>query len=73
MSRTLTKSIGKRCYEVKQIDNDVLEIVVEITKLIKLSPKREQLLGALKENFEIENTIVWNKTILWQNLAPNAG
>ena len=26
--------------------NDVLEIVVEITKLIKFSPKREQLLGA---------------------------
>ena len=33
----------------------VLEIVVEITKLIKLSPKREKLLGAVKENFEIDN------------------
>ena len=29
--------------------NDVLEIVAEITKLIKFSPKREQLLGAVKE------------------------
>ena len=35
--------------------NDVLEIVVEITKLVKFSPKREQLLGAVKENFEIYN------------------
>ena len=35
--------------------NDVLEIVVEITKLIKFSQKREQLLVAVKENFEIDN------------------
>ena len=35
--------------------NDVLEIVVELTKLIKFSPKREQLLRAVKENFEIDN------------------
>ena len=28
--------------------NDVLELVVEIAKLIKFSPKREQLLGAVK-------------------------
>ena len=35
--------------------NDVLEIVVEITKLIKFSLKREQRLGAVKENFEIDN------------------
>ena len=35
--------------------NDVLEIVFEITRLIKFSPKREQLLGAVKENFEIDN------------------
>ena len=34
--------------------NDVLEIVVEITKLIKFSPKRRQHLGAVKENFEID-------------------
>ena len=34
--------------------NDVLEIV-EITKLIKFSPKKEQLLGAVKENLEIDN------------------
>ena len=33
----------------------MLEIVVEITKLIKFSPKGEQLLGAVKENFEIDN------------------
>ena len=33
----------------------MLEIVVEITKLIKFSPKREQLLEAVKENFEIDN------------------
>ena len=35
--------------------NDVLEMVVEITKLIKFSPKREQLLRVVKENFEISN------------------
>ena len=33
----------------------MLETVVEITKLIKFSPKREQLLGAVKENFEIDD------------------
>ena len=33
----------------------MLEIVVEITKLIKFSPKREQLLEVVKENFEIDN------------------
>ena len=33
----------------------MLEIVVEITKLIKFSPKREQLLVAGKETFEIDN------------------
>ena len=35
--------------------NDVLDIVVEITKLIKFSPKTEQFLGVVKENFEIDN------------------
>ena len=35
--------------------NDVLEIVVEITKLIKFFPKREQLYGAVNKNFEIDN------------------
>ena len=49
--------------------NDVLEIVVEITKLIKFSPKRGQHLGAVKENFEIDI----DKTILWQNFPPHAG
>ena len=34
--------------------NGVLEIVVEITKLVKFSPKRGQHLGAVKENFEID-------------------
>ena len=33
----------------------MLEIVVEISKLIKFSPKREQLLGAVKGNFQIDN------------------
>ena len=34
----------------------MLEIAVEITKLIKFPPKREQLLGAaVKENFEIDD------------------
>ena len=58
---------GKHCYghslnllvkdatKSNTLINDVLEIVVEITKLIKFSPKREQLLGAVKENFEIDN------------------
>ena len=32
--------------------NDVLEIVIEITKLVKFSPKREQLLEAVKENLK---------------------
>ena len=35
--------------------NDVLEIVVKITNLMKFSPKRKQLLGAVKENFKIDN------------------
>ena len=35
--------------------NDVLEIIVKITNLMKISPKRKQLLGAVKENFEIDN------------------
>ena len=35
--------------------NDVLEIVVKITNLMKFSPKRKQLLGVVKENFEIDN------------------
>ena len=39
----------------KRLINDVLEIVVVITKLIKFFPKREQLLGALNKNFEIDN------------------
>ena len=51
----------------------MLEIVVEITKLIKFSPKREQLLGAVKENFEIDNGDSLEQTILWQNFAPHAG
>ena len=33
----------------------MLEIVVEITKLTKLSLKREQHLASVKENFEIDN------------------
>ena len=31
------------------------------------------LVGAVKENFEIDNDDVWNKTILWENFAPDAG
>ena len=33
----------------------MLEIVVKITNLMRFSPKRKQLLGAVKENFEIDN------------------
>ena len=33
----------------------MLEIVVQITKLMEFSPKREQVLGAVKENVEIDN------------------
>ena len=35
--------------------NYVLGIVAETTKLIKFAPKREQLLGAVKENFQMGN------------------
>ena len=35
--------------------NDVLEIVVKITNLMKFSPKGKQILGVVKENFEIDN------------------
>ena len=59
MPRRLTKSSVKDATKSTRLINDVLddvlEIVVEITKLTKFSPKREQLLGAVKENFEINN------------------
>ena len=35
--------------------NDVLSTVVEITKLVKYSPKREQLLGTIQENFKLDD------------------
>ena len=60
----------KDAIKSNRLINDVLEIVVEITKLIKFPSKREQLLGAVKENFEIDNddsleqSDSFNKTVL---------
>ena len=38
----------KGAIKSSRLINDVLQTVVEITKLIKFSPKRERLLGAVK-------------------------
>ena len=35
--------------------NDVLSTVAEITKLVKYSSKREQLLGTIQENFKLDD------------------
>ena len=67
IKRVLSKATETRCHghslnllvkdaiKSNRLINDVLKIVVEITKLIKFSPKRELILGAVKENFEIDN------------------
>ena len=85
MKRVQPKAIETHCHghslnlSVKDIlksnrlINDLLEIIVEITKLIKFSPKREQLLGAVKENFEKDNDDSLEQTILWQIFAPHTG
>ena len=45
----------------------MLQKIVEITKLIKFRPKREQLLGEVKENFEMIMAIVDNDNSFKQN------
>ena len=37
-----------------KILTDVMEITEEIVQLLKLSPKREQMLGVIKDNLERE-------------------
>ena len=51
----LLNLLVKDATKSNRLINHVLEIVVEIAKLIKFSPKREQLLEVVKENFEIDN------------------
>ena len=67
IKRVQPKAIEKLCHghplnllvkdatKSNRLINDVLEIFVEITKLKKFSPKREQLLGAVNENFQRDN------------------
>ena len=46
---------AKDATKSNRLINGVLEIIVEITKIIKFSQKREQFLGAVKKSFETRN------------------
>ena len=63
----------KDATKLNRLINDVLEIIVKITKLINFSQKRGQLLGAVKEKFEIDNDDSLELNNSWQNVVPHDG
>ena len=65
---TLSLSI-KDATKSSRLLNDVMGTVGEITVLVKYSPKREKILGTIKDNFEIEDEDAFDQTTTLSKLC----